>query len=109
MSEHEPPQEIVFRSPQEIVFRVGARRAVTLSRSDANEIDGRAVERSIQALELHSAIGAGMRTGELAIDDNQVRHELVLILEAIAEEHELTNGQADLLEVAGPPLTVQNP
>ena len=54
-----------------------------------------------------SVLGCG--PGELAIDDNQVRHELVLILEAIAEEHELTNGQADLLEVAGPPLTVQNP
>jgi hypothetical protein len=97
------------KEPQEIIFRVGTRPGVALSRADANEIHGRAVERSLPAQALHSAISVGMRTGEVAIHADEVRVELVLVLKAIAEGYELSDGQAQLLDVAVEPLTPQNP
>ena len=73
-------------SPQEITFRIGKRTPVALSRIEANEILGRAVERTVQATALCRMIESALQTGEEVVfvaGMDMVQDELTLCLEAI--------------------------
>jgi hypothetical protein len=86
----------------DVVFVLGSRR-VELDASEATEIRDRTVERTIASVELSSRIGREP-AGEVVIDEEHLRSELLLCLDAIANDHELTDGQRALLEVARQPL-----
>ena len=98
--------------PQEITFRIGKRKPVALSRIEANEILGRAVERTVQATALSRMIESALETGEEVVfvaGMDMEQDELMLCLEAIDAEHPLSASYAALLEIAKRPITGTDP
>jgi hypothetical protein len=90
-----------------VVFTLG-RHEVGLTRIDANEIRGRAVERTLAAEWLYDALARALDDesdrADVIVKDEAVRYEILIDLEAIRQEHPLTEGQQRLWEVAQAPI-----
>jgi hypothetical protein len=90
------------------VILVVGERPLRLTMVEVNEIYSRSVTSSLQARTLHSELKRAKRSdpGKREVDvTEQMRQELLLILDAIETDDLMTPGLRELREAAGAPLT----
>lgn len=90
----------------DVILELGERR-LRLTMIEANEIYGRSVESSLPAHALHSEIKRAGRSEpghrEVSVTE-EMRQELLLILDAVETDDLMTPGLRELREAAGTPL-----